>query len=418
MWGTSTHFPVDFQPHSETEQVPKKGVEVGSRVCYALCVVRIPPGWKYFVIMCSVASSAGAVLGSYIVIHRLLLFACITSSAATPLCSPPPGKRDGDAAVYLLPVRPSKVSRVQAQEAVARDQPAGPTFRLFRSPLKTYSSRLPLSLRLRLLFHSLAVLISPPYSAPAMPATTEASPPPPKLSRYRTIRGRNVPESRRYVGPEQKRVAGDDSASHTRAPPPNPALPPAASKTPGDCLVQPVTPISPRALVGPNDLALEARSAIAVPLRSDGSLDSGLYATHVASAASAAGIMSDEEGAQRDADAEMLLAEQKRKDLERLQLQLENHRPVALPPRSTARDKFSFLSRRRGQRTAAKDALSITAFSKTSTSPSKQSKPTPVCSDNTVTISQTQTSAEQSASYQKDASSAPDSETARVGSVP
>ena len=62
-----------------------------------------------------------------------------------------------------------------------------------------------------------------------------------------------------------------------------------------------------------------------------------------------------DEVARRDAEAERLLAEQKRKDLERLERELANHQSASanLPPKSPAREKFSFLSRRRGLSSAA-----------------------------------------------------------------
>ncbi|CAK7221789.1 hypothetical protein SEUCBS140593_004685 [Sporothrix eucalyptigena] len=62
-----------------------------------------------------------------------------------------------------------------------------------------------------------------------------------------------------------------------------------------------------------------------------------------------------DEVARRDAEAERLLADQKRKDLERLERELANHQSASanLPPKSPSRDKFSFLTRRRGLSSAA-----------------------------------------------------------------
>ncbi len=62
--------------------------------------------------------------------------------------------------------------------------------------------------------------------------------------------------------------------------------------------------------------------------------------------------------AQRQVHAERLLAEQKRKDLERLQRELANHQPAPLPPKSPSREMLSFFTRRRGHSTAAPPASS------------------------------------------------------------
>ncbi|CAK7271636.1 hypothetical protein SEPCBS57363_004725 [Sporothrix epigloea] len=62
-----------------------------------------------------------------------------------------------------------------------------------------------------------------------------------------------------------------------------------------------------------------------------------------------------DEVARRDAEADRLLAEQKRKDLERLERELANHQLTSanLPPKSPSREKFSFLNLRRGLSSSA-----------------------------------------------------------------
>lgn len=110
----------------------------------------------------------------------------------------------------------------------------------------------------------------------------------PKLSRYRTLRGRNVPESRRE--PDQNHGAGPTSGSNK---------PPSRQMT-GPPLV-------------PLPSARNARNTV---------------------------------------DASALLEEQKRKDLERLQLQLETHQSSSRPPKTTTREKFSFFIRRRTRQNA------------------------------------------------------------------
>lgn len=61
-----------------------------------------------------------------------------------------------------------------------------------------------------------------------------------------------------------------------------------------------------------------------------------------------------DEVARRDAEAHRLLAEQKRKDLERLERELANHLTSAnLPLKSSSREKFSFLNLRRGLSSSA-----------------------------------------------------------------
>ncbi|EFW99498.1 hypothetical protein CMQ_7866 [Grosmannia clavigera kw1407] len=257
-----------------------------------------------------------------------------------------------------------------------------------------------------------------------MPVTTEASPPAQKLTRYRTIRGRNVPESRRYVEPEQKRAAGDEVDFCTRPPPTVSTLLPAALKTmndrtlpPPEALarhpVQQMSPTLSTAIDRPAESALPTLLATTLPPKPAGFATGRTHSVKVANGSS---TIDADEAAQRDANTEMLLAEQKRKDLERLQLQLENHQPVASPPRSTARDKLAFLSRRLGQRTIARDDLSTPAVSKTSTGPFKLSKLAGVSFDTPVATPRTQPSEEQSVGHLKDASSAPDSGTARSSS--
>ncbi|CAK7234429.1 hypothetical protein SCUCBS95973_008934 [Sporothrix curviconia] len=67
------------------------------------------------------------------------------------------------------------------------------------------------------------------------------------------------------------------------------------------------------------------------------------------------GTLDADDVARRDAEAERLLAEQKRKDLERLERELANHQLASanLPPKGPSREKFSFLTRRRGLSSAA-----------------------------------------------------------------
>ncbi|CAK7267313.1 hypothetical protein SEPCBS119000_002481 [Sporothrix epigloea] len=73
------------------------------------------------------------------------------------------------------------------------------------------------------------------------------------------------------------------------------------------------------------------------------------------SARARGGALDADEVARRDAEADRLLAEQKRKDLERLERELANHQSASanLPPKSPSREKFSFLTLRRGLSSSA-----------------------------------------------------------------
>lgn len=296
-----------------------------------------------------------------------------------------------------------------------------------------------------------------------MPAATDP-PPPLKPSRYRTIRGKNVPESRRFVEPTAtpngagvqtaaltnsistnsngtatssgsgSRSGYSDLSSRQPTPaapsvavfhnndvprPPLPALasgngngaglngsqnmadavrhaPPAplgpqqqyqqqqqqlsgstatisaASSSPAERPRHRSPPLRPTRLdtTPPASAPAPASAPILVPLPS-------ARARGMVSGADqhemllAGGITLDaDEVARRDAEAERLLAEQKRKDLERLERELENHQSAAsnLPPKSPSREKFSFLSRRRGLSSAAPPTPTATTFT-TSTEP-------------------------------------------------
>ncbi|OAA58953.1 hypothetical protein SPI_06155 [Niveomyces insectorum RCEF 264] len=314
-----------------------------------------------------------------------------------------------------------------------------------------------------------------------MAEATDTTPPPPKLSRYRTLRGKNVPESRRYVAPpppppsDQEAAANHGHSHGSNALPPQrttTVLPHASSEAPASSLTAPPQP-PPSALpsggktgvtspfrethsgavrppvrgspahppvsslrslesaassadadgaaaflAAPVDRRRQQRppplrptlpdhsqqqsplqetrrepdaagpllpTQILVPLPSarhgGQAIGGGVVAsaeTGLRSYAGGAGVLrhgaSDEDVAQMDVDVERILAEQKRKDLERLQAQLANHQPAVSSPKSPAREKFAFLTRRRGLSSAVSSSSSsspLTSPNLATTSPTE-----------------------------------------------
>ncbi|KJR89085.1 uncharacterized protein SPSK_05891 [Sporothrix schenckii 1099-18] len=249
-----------------------------------------------------------------------------------------------------------------------------------------------------------------------MSAATEPAPPL-KPSRYRAIRGKNVPESRRFVEPTTTTNSSVVSVSHSndaqRLPIPTltngngeagvnggmnkadavghaPLEPPPSQQqqqSPGSTATMSVAPSA-----SPGERS-RYRTTQQRPSRLDTSLPAPVPAAPEPMSASAAvptlvplpsararGMLSGadqhevlladgvtlevDEVARREAEAERLLAEQKRKDLERLERELENHQSAAsnLPPKSPSRDKLSFLTRRRGISSAAPATPTATTF--------------------------------------------------------